>query len=89
MYNYSKNCLDKMATETGFIRDPLEKVFRLCDILQYLNSHPTTGDCLALKGGTAINLTLFNLLRLSVDIDLDFARVSNREGILSMRTILF
>ena len=88
MYNYSKNCLDRMATETGFIRDPLEKVCRLCDILQFLNSHPTTGDCLALKGGTAINLTLFNLPRLSVDIDLDFARVCNREEMLSMRTII-
>jgi hypothetical protein len=28
---------------------------------------------LALKGGTAINLTVFNLPRLSVDLDLDFA----------------
>lgn len=27
---------------------------------------------LALKGGTAINMTIFNLPRLSVDLDLDF-----------------
>ena len=27
---------------------------------------------MALKGGTAINMTIFNLPRLSVDIDLDF-----------------
>ena len=29
---------------------------------------------LALKGGTAINLTVFSLPRLSVDIDLDYTR---------------
>ena len=68
MYNYSKNILDKMAAETGFIRDPLEKVFRLCDALRFLNNHSTTRECLALKGGTAINLTVFNLPRLSIDI---------------------
>ena len=31
-------------------------------------------ETLALKGGTAINLTIFNLPRLSVDIDLDFSQ---------------
>ena len=31
-------------------------------------------EALALKGGTAINLTIFNLPRLSVDIDLDYSR---------------
>jgi len=34
MYNYSKSFLEKAAVETGFVRDNLEKVFRLCDILQ-------------------------------------------------------
>ena len=86
MYNYSKNFLDRIATETGFIRDPLEKVFRLCDILQFLNAHSTTNECLALKGGTAINLTIFNLPRLSVDIDLDFAVECSRDKMMSART---
>jgi predicted nucleotidyltransferase component of viral defense system len=85
MYNYSKSFLDKMATETGFIRDPLEKVFRLCDILQFLNTHPTTSQRLALKGGTAINLTVFYLPRLSVDIDLDFTVECSRDGMMSAR----
>jgi len=88
MYNYSKSFLDKMATETGFIRDNLEKIFRLCDILQFLNTHPTTSDCLALKGGTAINLTIFNLPRLSVDIDLDFCRECTRDEMLNERAII-
>jgi len=47
----------------------LEKVTRLSDVLEYLNTNPILKETLALKGGTAINLTIFNLPRLSVDID--------------------
>ena len=85
MYNYSKTFLDKTASETGFIRDNLEKVFRLCDILQFLSNNPATRECLALKGGTAINLLVFNLPRLSVDIDLDFCRECSRDEMLNER----
>ena len=74
-----------MAAETGFIRDPLEKVFRLCDVLRFLNAHSATGEYLALKGGTAINLTVFNLPRLSVDIDLDFAMECSRDEMMTAR----
>jgi predicted nucleotidyltransferase component of viral defense system len=85
MYNYSKNFLEKVATETGFIRDNLEKVFRMCDILRYLNANYITGKYLSLKGGTAINLTVFNMLRLSVDIDLDFSKECTRDEMLDIR----
>lgn len=85
MYNYSKSFLERIAVETGFIRDNLEKVFRLCDILQFLNTNPMTRDYLTLKGGTAINLTVFNLPRLSVDIDLDFSKECDRDGMFSIR----
>ncbi|MCL2073742.1 MAG: nucleotidyl transferase AbiEii/AbiGii toxin family protein [Marinilabiliaceae bacterium] len=88
MYNYSKNFLDAMAAEIGFIRDPLEKMFRLYEVLQFLNSHPSTAERLALKGGTAINLTVFNLPRLSVDIDLDFTVNCNRDEMISTRTVI-
>ena len=40
---------------------------------------------LALKGGTAINLTVFNLPRLSVDIDLDYCSEENREEMMLRR----
>ena len=40
---------------------------------------------LLLKGGTAINLTIFNLPRLSVDIDLDFVPNLPREKTMSAR----
>lgn len=88
MYNYSKRFIEKVAIETGFIRDNLEKVFRLCDILQFLNSNSATMEYLALKGGTAINLTVFNMPRLSVDIDLDFSKECSRNEMLETRAII-
>ncbi|MCE5175494.1 MAG: nucleotidyl transferase AbiEii/AbiGii toxin family protein [Bacteroidales bacterium] len=63
----------------------MEKVFRLCDILQFLNSNAITSDSLSLKGGTAINLTVFNMPRLSVDIDLDFSKECSREEMTTLR----
>ena len=80
-----KKWLSKTATQEGFVRDTFEKVYRLTRILQYINSNPIMKDCLALKGGTAINLTVFNLPRLSVDIDLDYSRETDREGMLEDR----
>lgn len=71
--------------ETGFIRDNLEKVFRLCDVLKFLNAYPVTKENLSLKGGTAINLTVFNLPRLSVDIDLDFSKACHRDEMIRIR----
>lgn len=43
-------------------------------------------DVLPLKGGTAINFTIFKLPRLSVDIDLDFHSTQTREEMLQSRT---
>ena len=68
---YDKAKLGKIARENGFIRDTFEKMSRLIEILQFINSESELNSILALKGGTAINLTIFNLPRLSVDIDLD------------------
>ena len=77
--------LGKVAEEEGFVRDTLEKVYRLRGVLLFLNKHPQMKECLALKGGTAINLTVFNLPRLSVDIDLDYSKEIDREGMLQER----
>jgi len=85
MYNYNKNDLVRVANETGFIRDNLEKIFRLCDILEYLNTNPLFAEYLALKGGTSINLTVFSLSRLSVDIDLDFSKECSRDEMIRIR----
>ena len=72
MPQYNRRELDVKAHEYGFNRDTFEKVLRLRTILEFLNTHEYMYEHLMLKGGTAINLTVFNLPRLSVDIDLDF-----------------
>lgn len=71
--NYSRQYLASLAADTNFIKDTLEKVLRLAEILKFLNTDVVFKNKLALKGGTAINLTAIELPRLSVDIDLDLA----------------
>lgn len=48
-----KAFIGQKAEELNFNRDTLEKVFRLTEILTFLNADALTKDCLALKGGTA------------------------------------
>jgi predicted nucleotidyltransferase component of viral defense system len=83
--SYDKAVLGRQASELGFIRDTYEKVIRLADVLAFINSDPLLQDSLALKGGTAINLTIFDLPRLSVDIDLDHTRNNSRVKMLADR----
>ena len=82
---YNKLELGKKAHELGFVRDALEKMSRLTEVLQYVNAEQELNQLLALKGGTAINLAIFNLPRLSVDIDLDFAENLTRDEMLIKR----
>jgi len=84
----TKKELNRIAKERGFVRDTLEKVCRLTDILAFMNAHPLMKERLALKGGTAINLTVFNLPRLSVDIDLDYSVDIDRTGMIEERKII-
>lgn len=88
MFNYTKADLAALAEEYNFVRDTLEKVLRLADILTFINSNADTQKSLCLKGGTAINLTVFNLPRLSVDIDLDFCGALDKSEMLSRRQII-
>lgn len=85
MPQYSKAEVGRLAQEYGFVRDTLEKVLRLTEILKYFNEHPLLSEHLLLKGGTAINLTVFNLPRLSVDIDMDYIPNDTREDMLAVR----
>ena len=80
--------LGRTAKELGFVRDTLEKVCRLVDVLKFFESDDLLADALALKGGTAINLTIFDLPRLSVDIDLDYCKSIDREEMLVDREIV-
>lgn len=77
-----KMILGRMAKELGFVRDTLEKVCRLADVLKFMEEDKFLSKSIALKGGTAINLTIFNLPRLSVDIDLDYCKSIEREKML-------
>jgi predicted nucleotidyltransferase component of viral defense system len=88
LFKYDKSYISKRASEFGFARDTLEKVYRLADILEFLNTEPNLKGKLVLKGGTAINLTIFNLPRLSVDIDLDYLVNDSKEEMLHNREII-
>ena len=85
MSSYNKNDLDELAIKTGFLRDQLEKVIRLADILRSFREHDLLWGSLVLKGGTAINLTIFSMPRLSVDIDLDYCKNVSKEEMLDDR----
>ncbi len=85
MPQYDRAELGRMAKDSGFVRDTYEKVFRLKEILKFLNENEFLRTHLLLKGGTAINLTVFNLPRLSVDIDMDYTPNDTREDMLECR----
>lgn len=88
MMQWDRLTLGRMAKELGFPRDTLEKVCRLADVLKFMESDELLSEGIALKGGTAINLTIFDLPRLSVDIDLDYCRSIEREEMLADRGII-
>ena len=83
--NYSKQFLSELSTKTNFLKDNLEKVLRLSQILKFLNTNNVFKGKLALKGGTAINLTAIELPRLSVDIDLDFTENLSKDDIAEIK----
>jgi len=85
MSEFDRAVLGKQAAELGFIRDSFEKASRLAGMLSYFERDPVLSRYLALKGGTAINMTIFNMPRLSVDIDFDFAENLSMEEMQGIR----
>ena len=85
MMQFDRISLGRQAKALGFVRDTFEKVCRLADVLSFMESDALLSDTLALKGGTAINLTIFDLPRLSVDIDMDYSKDVSRESMLQER----
>ncbi|MBL8292089.1 MAG: nucleotidyl transferase AbiEii/AbiGii toxin family protein [Bryobacterales bacterium] len=63
----------------------LEKVAHLLHLLGTIQTHPFLRDKLALKGGTALNLFLFDVPRLSVDIDLNYVGAGPRDEMMAER----
>ena len=81
----SREKLQAEAEATGFRPDALEKVLHLLALLEGFRSHPFLKGRLALKGGTALNLFVFDLPRLSVDIDLNYIGPVDRDTMLAER----
>jgi predicted nucleotidyltransferase component of viral defense system len=68
----SRERLFSESGATGFRAELLEKVFHLLGLLEGFRSHPFLGERFVLKGGTALNLFLLQLPRISMDIDLNY-----------------
>lgn len=85
---HTKQEVEKIASATGFIKDNVEKVLRLIDLLEAINTLPEFTGKFALKGGTAINLCIVDCPRLSVDIDLDYADNLPKEEMAAVRAQL-
>jgi len=77
--------LQREAEATGFRGEALEKVLRLLELLDGFRSHPFLKSRMALKGGTALNLFVFEVPRLSVDIDLNYIGAAERDAMLGER----
>lgn len=84
----SKELLIKESSKTGFRPEILEKVWRLMNVLEGISAHPYLQGRLVLKGGTALNLFIFDLPRLSVDIDLNYIGMQDREGMIAERPLI-
>ena len=83
--NLSLQDLQAEAAATGFPLETLDKVIRLIELLNAFRSHPFLKGRMVLKGGTALNLFVFDLPRLSVDIDLNYVGSADREVMLAER----
>ncbi len=81
--NVSEEALSSLASLTGFRSDIIEKVVRLMSLLNTINSHTFLKGKLALKGGTALNVFIFEFPRLSIDIDLNYIGTTDRSEMLS------
>ena len=82
---FSSSEILPIAVSTGFRAEMVEKGLHLLNLLNALNSHPFLKRKWVLKGGTALNMFVFDLPRLSVDIDLNYIGKFGREEMLTDR----
>jgi predicted nucleotidyltransferase component of viral defense system len=81
----TKDQLQRAAGEMGFPTDSIEKVWMLVRLLNLMHAHPFLGRRVALKGGTALNLFVFDLPRLSVDIDVNYIGAADQKTMMVER----
>ena len=86
--NLNKVYLGRIAKQHGFVRDTLEKVIRLTEVLRFIMKDEILDGHLLLKGGTAIHLTILDMKRLSVDIDLDFIPNLSKGEVANQRVVI-
>ena len=75
----------RLAADSGYREEIVEKVLYLQAILRQLAHHPDLAGAWALKGGTALNLFLLDVPRLSVDIDINYVGHGELEAMQSAR----
>ena len=71
-FQLTEHELGSLASDLGFLKNSVEKVLRLVNVLKDLERNSVTKGKFVLKGGTAINLFYLNLPRISVDIDVNY-----------------
>jgi predicted nucleotidyltransferase component of viral defense system len=76
---FSAEYLQQLSAQTGFPADGLQKQMSLILVLREIRRHPLLRPAFVLRGGTAINLFLLDLPRLSVDIDLNYVGDASME----------
>lgn len=84
MFRYSFEEINEVSEKLNFNRNMVEKTLRLLTVLKHIE-RSGLGEKLVLKGGTAINLFMLELPRLSVDIDFDFCLNLTKEEMLKER----
>jgi predicted nucleotidyltransferase component of viral defense system len=82
-----ENYFNIISGRTGFLALPLEKLYRLIDILSEVNRGELK-EYLALRGGTAINLCYNRLPRLSIDLDLVLTRNGDKSNMIADRSVV-
>ena len=75
----------RLAAESGYREEIVEKVLYLEAILRQFVRHPDLEGAWALKGGTALNLFFLDVPRLSVDIDINYVGHGELEAMQAAR----
>lgn len=69
---FTRDQVLKKAKSTGFRPEIWEKAYQILQLIHEFQRHPKLEDRFVVKGGTALNLFVLNLPRLSIDLDLNY-----------------
>jgi len=72
----------------GFQPQAVDKVIRLLTVLDVFGADPMLGSAVCLHGGTALNLFVLGMPRLSIDIDLNYVGSTDLETLQAARPSL-